>query len=136
MTNKSKNFAKILEKHLESGLIPYSKGNTTSIGDYKIIETKKGYVVKPLKSNNTIAVTFSKTAAFAVAKTLNKNTTSIKKILDLDKQIAKDYTDCIYYKHTIEHTSDSMLKDAVRTRFDLSYYKTQKNKKRLESFIL
>lgn len=136
MSKSAKKFERILEKHLESELIPFSKGNTTSIGSYKVVETRKGYVVEPLHTNDTIATTFSKTAAFAIAKLLSKRNTSIQRILEIDKEIAKDYTDCVYYKYILDKSTDNFLKDAVRTRFDISYHKTQKNKKKLESFIL
>ena len=127
---------RFLTKQLESSLLPVQKGNTTSIGRYIVVESKKGFYVRKINSNQNIACLGTKLGAFAFAKCLNKNTCNKKKILDLDKEFSKHYNDCMHYKYIIERTDNSITRHTLQTRYDISYQIISTVRQKLETLLM
>lgn len=125
----------ILNSGIDSSMFPYIKGNSTRIGKMVVRKSKTGYHVYDTSVNRKVGTTFSKTAAFALAKSLNKDKHNEKKIFELDKVIQKNYIDCLFYKHIITKTRDDDKRWITRTRFEIAKNKTEVARKQLDSFI-
>lgn len=120
---------------IDVSALPYQKGNCIRVGDVLVQERKHDYTVYDVKSKKQIAVLFCKTSAVALAKTMSTGKDLSRKIKELDKIIEKNYTDCLFYKNTIQKTKDESVKDIVCTRYEIAHRKTQDAKHRLDRFI-
>ena len=136
MINKNilKDLQEIIEDNLDPSMFPYKKGNSIRIGKIVIRESRAGYLVYDIESNTQIAKTFCKTAAIALARSINKGC-DIQRVIELDKVIEKHYNDCIFYKHTIKKTKDEIKKEITINRYEIAKDVTSDAKKRLDSFI-
>ena len=136
MINKQilKDLQDIIEANLDASMFPYQKGNSLRIGKFVIRESRAGFLIYDIESNNQVAKTFCKTAAVAFAKALHKGRDT-RKVLDLDKVIEKHYNDCVFYKHTIKKTKDEFKKEITTIRYEIAKSITSDAKKRLDSFI-
>lgn len=136
MINKNilKDLQEIIEDNLDPSMFPYKKGNSIRIGKIVIRESRVGYLVYDIESNTQIAKTFCKTAAIALARSINKGC-DIQRVIELDKVIEKHYNDCIFYKHTIKKTKDEIKKEITINRYEIAKDVTSDAKKRLDSFI-
>ena len=93
MTNKTllKELQHLIEDKLDPSLFPYQKGNSIRIGKIVVRDSKKGFLIYDCQENKQVAITFSKTAALALAKSLSKGTNNMSTVMDLDKTIQKNY---------------------------------------------
>ena len=139
MTPYSKELIQALKELVDSQIdipIPYAKGNSIRLKHIIIRKHKNGYRIFDLNTNKIIATTFSKTGAVAIAKCIvEKQDKNIGEIQSLDQDLAKYYNDAVFYKHTIEHTSDELRRDAAFTRFQIANDKAMQVKYSIESFI-
>lgn len=138
MINKQKVLSEleaILNSNIDPTMFPYQKGNSVRIGKYVVRSSKNGNKVFDCEQNIMIAETFSKTAAFALAKSLSKNTTETRTILDIDKSIQKWYNDCVFYNYSIKKTKDSVKKDIISVRYDIAKDEVGSAKKKLDKYI-
>lgn len=134
--NLGKELLELIEKNYDPSLFPVQKGNKINIGSYSIMPSDSGYKVKCYKTNNIIAVTYTKTAALAIAKTLTKKNNVTRRILELDAIIEKHQTDCMFYKHTIKKTKNMATLESTLFRYDISKQKTNEAREQLNKFIL
>jgi hypothetical protein len=125
----------LIEDKLDPSLFPYQKGNSIRIGKIVVRDSKKGFLIYDCQENKQVAITFSKTAALALAKSLSKGTNNISIVMDLDKTIQKNYMDALFFTNTIKTTKDEFKKDVVVTRLEIAKARTAKAKSVLDSII-
>ena len=134
-SNLVKELKKLIEENLDPSMFPYAKGNSIRIGSLVIRENKKGFHIHDLKTKDHIATTFSKTAAVAIAKNLAKGHNIIANAIDLDKVIEKNFSDALFYSHTLRTTKDEMKKEVTETRLDIAKIRTEDAKRHLDCMI-
>lgn len=133
------NLAKTLEEIILTGLnntpLPYKKGNSIRIGPIVIRQSKQhGYIIFDCKNQTSIATTFSRVAALAIAKhykNIHKHTT----IKSIDNKIEKFYNDSLFYRNTISKTSDVIKKEITEDRLELAQAELQTAQSLLEDII-
>ena len=137
MTNTTllKDLQHLIEDKLDPSLFPYQKGNSIRIGKMVVRDSKKGFLIYDCQENKQVAITFSKTAALALAKSLSKGTNNISIVMDLDKTIQKNYMDALFFTNTIKTTKDEFKKDVVLTRLEIAKARTANAKSTLDSII-
>ena len=134
-SNLVKELKKLIEENLDPSMFPYAKGNSIRIGSLVIRENKKGFHIHDLKTKDHIATTFSKTAAVAIAKNLAKGHNIIANAIDLDKVIEKNFSDALFYSHTLRTTKDEIKKEVTETRLDIAKIRTEDAKRHLDCMI-
>jgi hypothetical protein len=137
MTNTTllKELQHLIEDKLDPSLFPYQKGNSIRIGKMVVRDSKKGFLIYNCQENKQVAITFSKTAALALAKSLSKGTNNISIVMDLDKTIQKNYMDALFFTNTIKTTKDEFKKDVILTRLEIAKARTANAKSALDSII-
>ena len=134
-SNLVEELKKLIEENLDPSMFPYAKGNSIRIGSLVIRENKKGFHIHDLKTKDHIATTFSKTAAVAIAKNLAKGHNIIANAIDLDKVIEKNFSDALFYSHTLRTTKDEIKKEVTETRLDIAKIRTEDAKRHLDRMI-
>tara|TARA_A200000159_G_scaffold147736_1_gene155021 strand:- start:1190 stop:1606 length:417 start_codon:yes stop_codon:yes gene_type:complete len=134
-SNLVKELKKLIEENLDPSMFPYAKGNSIRIGSLVIRENKKGFHIHNLKTKDHVATTFSKTAAVAIAKNLAKGHNVTANAIDLDKVIEKNFSDALFYSHTLRTTKDEMKKEVTETRLDIAKIRTEDAKRHLDCMI-
>jgi hypothetical protein len=81
-----------------------------------------------------VATTFTKAAALAIAKRLNKNQT-IEKILDLDHFVEKHASDCVFYEYTMNTTTSDIKREVTSHRYDISKAQEQSTLDKIKQLI-
>jgi hypothetical protein len=109
----------LVDSSVDTVLFPVKKNGRINIGSYSIKFSKGEYSVKCYRTNTVVATTITKAAALAIAKRLNKNK-SIDNIIELDNKVAKHKNDCMFYKYTIDHTTNEVKREVTQTRYDIS----------------
>lgn len=137
MTNKTllQELQTLIEDQLDPSMFPYQKGNSIRIGKIVVRESKKGFLIYDCQENKQVAITFSKTAALALAKSLSKGTNNIKTVMDLDQIIQKNYMDALFFTNTLKVTTDDFKKDVTLTRLEIAKTRTAHAKSALDSII-
>ena len=131
-TDLLKNLEELINKNLDTSIIPYVKGKSIRIGKYAIRQAKAGWwVVYDCETNKQDAKLFCKTAAVAWVKTRHQK----HKVESLDKTIQKHYNDCLFYRYTLKKTKDPVKKDIVETRYNISFTETKYAKQSLDAII-
>jgi hypothetical protein len=114
---------------------PYQKGNSIRIAHIVVRKSNHGYLIYDCKENKRIAETYSKTAAVAWARAVIKDTGNLQEIKKLDDIIAKNHTDSLFYKNTIENTENEIKRETAEFRLDISLSKTKQAKANLMRFL-
>jgi len=137
MTNTTllKDLQHLIEANLDASLFPYQKGNSIRIGKIVVRDSKKGFLIYDCQENKQIAITFSKTAALALAKSLAKGHNNTKTVMELDQTIQKNYMDALFFTNTIKTTKDEFKKDVTQTRLEIAKARTANAKSALDSII-
>jgi hypothetical protein len=137
MTNTTllKELQHLIEDKLDPSMFPYQKGNSIRIGKIVVRDSKKGFLIYDCQENKQVAITFSKTAALALAKSLSKGTNNIKTVMDLDNTIRKNYMDALFFTNTIKTTKDDFKRDVVLTRLEIAKARTANAKSALDRII-
>ena len=131
-SNLVNNLEELINKNIDTNLLPYVKGKSIRNGKYAIRQAKAGWWnIYDCETNTQDARLFCKTAAIAYAKVR----TDKHKVIVLDKVIQKHYTDCMFYKHTLTTTKDPVKQDITKTRYDISYTETKLAKQSLDAII-
>jgi len=128
----------LLNSSIDPAMFPYAKGNSIRVGNYIVRSNKKGYhKVYDLSENILVTETFCKTSALALAKVLaqGKGTKDEEDIIKKDREIAKYYNDCLFYKHTIKVAKDATRREVAETRYDIAREKTLQAKDHLDKYI-
>ena len=125
----------LIDDKLDPSLFPYQKGNSIRIGKIVVRDSKKGFLIYDCQENKQVAITFSKTAALALAKSLSKGTNNMSTVMDLDKTIQKNYMDALFFTNTIKTSKDEFKKDVVLTRLEIAKARTAIAKSALDSII-
>lgn len=133
----AENFRKVLEKEFNPCLIPIKDKNQIQIGKYSILKKKNGYTIKNLKDKSILARTYSKTAAIALAKNIDRKNNIKQQVLYLDNLIHKNYVDCLFYKNSLKSKQlNCDLKDCLKIRLDFSFQKIEEAKDLLRHYVL
>lgn len=130
-----KDLEELINGSIDPTLFPYQKGNSIRLGKYAIRVNKRGfYKIYDVKENRLVAEMFCKTTAIALAKVLSKGQAT-NKVLELDKELQKWYNDCVFYRHTILKTDDSVKREVVRVRYDIAKDKTSAVRRELDKYV-
>jgi hypothetical protein len=137
MTNTAllKELHHLIEENLDPSMFPYQKGNSIRIGKMVIRDSKKGFLIFDCQENRQIAITFSKTAAIALAKSLAKGNNNIDTVMNLDNTIQKNYMDALFFTNTIKTTKDDFRKDVSMIRLEIAKLRTAHAKSALDRII-
>jgi len=140
MKNTDPELIKILEEIMDAELdqspIPVVKGNSIRIKNAIVRKNKHGFHVFDLAEKEHIGYSHSKTTALAMAHCVaTKQKESLNNIKRLDNKLSKFYNDAIFYKYTVEHTSDSIKKDAALMRFEIAIEDCWSIKEQIENYI-
>ena len=133
-----KELENLINNKIDTSLFPYVKGKSIRIGHIIVRETKaKFFLVFDTKENKEIAKMFCKTSAVALAKTMakSKEEADIKRIKELDCTISKNFTDALFYKHTMKVTKDEIKRDVAEMRYDIAAETLWDAKDKLDTFI-
>lgn len=134
-TTLLKELQHLIEDKLDPSMFPYQKGNSIRIGKIVVRDSKKGFLIYDCQENKQVAITFSKTAALALAKSLSKGNNNINTVMKLDQTIQKNYMDALFFTNTIKTTKDDFKKDVVLTRLEIAKARTANAKSALDSII-
>ena len=135
MTSPAELLKELVDSNVNTVLFPVKSKNRINIGSYSIKPLQGMFTIKCYKTNKVIAKTYTKAAALAIAKNLNKDL-SIDHILKLDDIAAKHRTDCIFYNHTIKTTDSEVKRDVTQTRYDIARTYERDTLHRIKQFIL
>ena len=134
-----KNLSKKLEQLINNGTqrnpLPMVKGNSIRIGKVVIrYSQNKGYIMFDCLLNEQFYIAHSKPGALAIAKQYN-NDKPIDKCKMYDKDYAKHDSDCIFYEHTLNVTTNSFKKDLASVRLGVSQSHKENAYRKLEAVI-
>ena len=127
----------LINNKIDTTYFPYVKGKSIRIGHIIVRETRaQFFLVFDTKENKEVAKMFCKTGAVALARSIVKNRTeAVDKIKRLDFTISKNYTDAIFYRHTIKVTKDDVKREIAEMRYEIAASATQDAKDKLDTFI-
>lgn len=128
----------LINNKIDTSFLPYVKGKSIRIGHVIVRETKVGFfLVFDTKANKEIAKMFCKTSAVALARSIvtSKGSVTINRIKQLDDIISKNYTDAIFYKHTMRVTKDDVKWNIAQVRYEIAASATKNAKDNLDTFI-
>ena len=128
-------FEQLLLENLEKANFPCVRGNSIRIGAMIVRSNKRGHLVYNTNGNVQVASMFSKAAAVALARTMADGKDHLKKIREIDDDIAKYYSEAIFYKHNLDRTTDEFRRCVLETRYDIAKAHTSEAKYRLDSYI-
>ena len=134
----AKELENLINNKIDTSYFPYVKGKSIRIGHIIVRETRaQFFLVFDTKENKEIAKMFCKTSAVALAKSIvtSKENDTINKIKQLDDTISKNYTDAIFYKHTIKVTKDEIKREVAEMRYQIAAETTRNAKDKLDTFI-
>ena len=100
--------------------IPYQKGNSIRIGKYVIRKNKSGYLIYDCKTHEQKKSTWSKSAALALVKGWEESKTNEVEITRLDKIVEKNELDAMFYKNTVNKSSEASRVLSAQTRLDIA----------------
>lgn len=137
MTHKNlvKDLQLLLEDKLDPSMFPYQKGNSIRIGKMVVRQSKKGFLIFDCKDKKQIAITFSKTAALALAKSLAEGDDNTKTVLSLDDTIQKNFMDALFFTNILKLSKDVIKKDITMNRLEIAKARTAMAKEALDLII-
>jgi hypothetical protein len=130
-----KSLEDIVNKGIEDVIMPYVNGNRICIKHIVVRESASGWTVYNSTSHLQVAQLFCKSSAVALAKSIVEGKNNRKRIQSLDNIIQKNYNDCVFYRHTLKTSTDSLTRAITQNRFELSVTNTKKAKKSLDVII-
>lgn len=130
-----KSLEEIIDSGLEDIALPYIKGNSIRIKHIIVRKSRNGWLVYDSKTHLQVARLFAKTSAVAMAKSLAEGKGRKAKILELDKIIQKNYTDCMFYRNTLEKCADTFKRAVTESRLESSMVQTRRAKQSLDQII-
>ena len=125
----------IVERGLEDYPVPFKKGNSIRIKNYVVRKNSRGYVVYDCQRNTKVASTNFKSSALAIAKNCAEGKDVVNKALALDNELLKHYNDAKFYKHAIQNSSDTTVKESRRARLEVTLILSKIARQDLDSFI-
>jgi hypothetical protein len=137
MTHKNlvKDLQSLLEDKLDPSMFPYQKGNSIRIGKMVVRQSKKGFLIFDCKDKKQIAITFSKTAALALAKSLAEGDDNTQTVLSLDDTIQKNFMDALFFTNILKVSKDEIKKDITMNRLEIAKSRTAIAKDALDLII-
>ena len=138
MSNETlaRDFENIVNKGLETSLLPMVRGNSIRIKNYIVrYNVKKGYLIYDTANNTQIARTQFKPSAVAIAKTLAAGKNVVSTILSYDTELSKHHNDALFYKNVLNNTNDDFIKQVRKVRIDISLEKSRLIRKKIDKFI-
>lgn len=132
LLNELKN---LIEVNLDPSMFPYQKGNSIRIGKMVIRDSKKGFLIYDCQENKQVAITFCKTAAVALAKSLAKGNNLTSKVIELDNTIQKNYNDAMFFSHSLRVSKDEIRKEVIQTRLEIARTRTEQARSALDYII-
>jgi hypothetical protein len=133
-----KELENLINNKIDTSYFPYVKGKSIRIGHIIVRETRaRFFLVFDTKENKEVAKMFCKTSAVALAKTIakSKEDADIKRIKELDHTISKNFTDALFYKHTMKVTKDKIKHDVAEMRYEIAAETLWNAKGKLDTFI-
>jgi hypothetical protein len=116
--------------------IPYEDKGKIHIKRTLVQPSKRGYVIFDTSKKQKVTETFSKSGAIAAAKANNDNdTTRLKNVVDLDRQLQKYYMDALFYRNTMRKSKDEFKRELTAVRYDIACEKVTSIRSAIESFV-
>lgn len=103
--NIVKEIQSLIDKPVDPALFPVKKGNRIFVGNFVVKIRHDRYQVFDSR-NQLQGETSTKLASIALAKNLNRVYNHAGEIHRLDKMIAKNLQDCVFYKNVYNTTKD------------------------------
>lgn len=135
MSNIVKQLESIIEYGIRSNPLPYKTGNSIRIGKIAIRHSQKhGYMIYDCECNRSVEVVSSLRGALAIAKSCADPLT-IKTIKYLDRKYSKHYNDSVFYRASLNNTTDIFRKSVIQDRLELAEDTMTSIAKSLEDII-
>jgi len=134
-TSTAEILKEFVDNNVNTVLFPVKTKDRINIGSYSIKPTRGMYSIKCYKTNEVVAKTYTKAAALAIAKQLNKNL-NVDNILRLDDVAAKHRTDCMFYTYTIKTTDSDLKREVTQNRYDIARICERTVLNEIKQFIL
>ena len=120
----------LINTKIDTSYFPYVRGKSIRIGHIIVRETRFGFLVFDTKANKEVDKMFCKTGALALAKTVAQGDRPNE-----NKFIEKNYNDAVFFKHTMQVTSDDTKFFVAQTRYDIAASRTLYAKEELDKYI-
>jgi len=135
MENLTKQLSYIIDVGTRKNPLPMRKGNSIRIGIVAIrYSTNKGYLLFDCEQVKQVHLASSKPGALAIAKLYNAKQ-NYKDAIIHDRKYDKHDTDCMFYEHLIDSTSDNFKLDLAQIRLSVSESRRDKSYNILEGII-
>src|SRR6056300_229304 len=125
----------IVNRGLADSYFPVLSKNTVRIKHMMVRKSKNGYIVIDAKEGEQVAFTEFKSTALAIAKSKAKGYNNITKLLDLEHELAKHFRDALFFKNTINNTTDDFIKETRQVRLDIALEKSKQVRREIDYFI-
>lgn len=135
MENLTRQLSHIIDVGTRKNPLPMRKGNSIRIGIVAIrYSTNKGYFLFDCEQSKQVHLASSKPGALAIAKLYNAKQ-NYKDAIIHDRKYDKHDTDCMFYEHLIDNTSDNFKLDLAQIRLSVSESRRDKSYNILEGII-
>ena len=114
--------------------LPVVKGKTTFIGNVVIRESDSGFHIFDTKKKERVCTTLTKHGAIGVAKKYTSNS-RIDNILFYDKKLSKHQNDKVFFKNSLQQTTNDNRKEILKIRLDESSTQVNQMRNLLEDII-
>jgi hypothetical protein len=134
----AKELKNLINNKIDTSYFPYVKGKSIRIGHVIVRETRaQFFLVFDTKENKEIGKMFCKTSAVALARAvvIGLNKVAVEDIKRLDEVIGKQFTDAMFYKHTMKITKDDVKREIAEMRYEIAAETTKDAKDKLDTFI-
>ena len=135
MENLTRQLSHIIDVGTRKNPLPMRKGNSIRIGIVAIrYSTNKGYFLFDCEQSKQVHLASSKPGALAIAKLYNAKQ-NYKDAIIHDRKYDKHDTDCMFYEHLIDNTSNNFKLDLAQIRLSVSESRRDKSYNILEGII-
>lgn len=133
----AKEIEDIVNKGLESTILPYVNGNTIKIKNYVVQYKNDGeYTVYNSNTNEIIACTRFKSSAIAIAKRIASGFTGLtREIVMYDIELSKHCNDAIFYRNAMRNSKDSMTREIRSMRLEQAISRSRNVRRKIERHI-
>lgn len=125
----------IFNRGLTDSYFPVVSKNTVRIKHMMVRKSKNGYIVIDAKEGEQVAFTEFKSTALAIAKSKAKGHNNVSRLLDLEQELAKHFHDALFFKNTINNTTDNFIRETRQVRLDIALEKSKQVRREIDYFI-
>ncbi len=135
MENLTKQLSHIIDVGTKKNPLPMKRGNSIRIGIVAIrYSANKGYLLFDCQQSKQVCLALSKPGALAIAKLYNAKQDYRNAIVN-DREYDKHDSDCMFYEHLINNTTDNFRLDLAHIRLEVSEARRNNSYRILEAII-